>query len=126
VRAAVLGRPVGHSLSPLLHRAAYAALDLADWSYDALDIGAEDLPVLLAGLGEEWRGFSVTMPCKQAAVDVADVVATLRDRPGSQHVVITGRDAHPDLVDLADLVTDMTKVKHPMDAGRKGQQGIEW
>ena len=53
-------------------------------------------------------------------------VATLRDRPGNQHVVITGRDAHPDLIELADLVTDMTKVKHPMDAGRKGQQGIEW
>ncbi|MGY1707179.1 shikimate dehydrogenase [Geodermatophilus sp. SYSU D00697] len=76
-RAAVLGRPVGHSLSPLLHRAAYAALGLTDWTYDALDIGAEDLPVLLAGLGEEWRGFSVTMPCKQAAVDAADVVDPL-------------------------------------------------
>ena len=50
-RAAVLGRPVAHSLSPVLHRAAYAALGLTDWTYDALDIGAEDLPVLLAGLG---------------------------------------------------------------------------
>jgi len=76
-RAAVLGRPVAHSLSPVLHRAAYAALGLPDWTYDALDIGAEDLPVLLAGLGEEWAGFSVTMPCKQAAVDVADVVEPL-------------------------------------------------
>ena len=76
-RAAVLGRPVSHSLSPLLHRAAYAALGLTDWTYDALDIGADDLPVLLAGLGQEWRGFSVTMPCKQAAVDVADVVEPL-------------------------------------------------
>jgi len=76
-RAAVLGRPVGHSLSPRLHRAAYAALGLTDWSYDALDIGAEDLPVLLAGLGPEWRGFSVTMPCKQAAVAVADEVDPL-------------------------------------------------
>lgn len=76
-RAAVLGRPVAHSLSPLLHRAAYAALGLDDWRYDALDVGAEDLPDLLAGLGEEWRGFSVTMPCKQAAVDVADVVEPL-------------------------------------------------
>lgn len=76
-RAAVLGRPVSHSLSPVLHRAAYAALGLTDWTYDALDIGAEDLPVLLAGLGEEWRGFSVTMPCKQAAVEVADVVEPL-------------------------------------------------
>ncbi|SDO55712.1 shikimate dehydrogenase [Geodermatophilus sp. DSM 45219] len=77
MRAAVLGRPVGHSLSPLLHRAAYAALGLTDWTYDALDIGAEDLPVLLAGLGGEWRGFSVTMPCKQAAADVADEVEPL-------------------------------------------------
>ncbi len=77
MRAAVLGRPVGHSLSPLLHRAAYAALGLTDWTYDALDVGADDLPVLLAGLGEEWRGFSVTMPCKQAAADVADVVEPL-------------------------------------------------
>ncbi len=77
MRAAVLGRPVSHSLSPILHRAAYAALGLTDWTYDALDIGAEDLPVLLAGLGEEWRGFSVTMPCKQAAVDAADLVEPL-------------------------------------------------
>lgn len=77
MRAAVLGRPVAHSLSPVLHRAAYAALGLTDWTYDALDIGEEDLPVLLAGLGEEWRGFSVTMPCKQAAVDVADLVEPL-------------------------------------------------
>ncbi len=77
MRAAVLGRPVSHSLSPLLHRAAYAALGLDDWTYDALDVGAEDLPELVAGLGDEWRGFSVTMPCKQAAVDVADVVEPL-------------------------------------------------
>src|SRR3712207_9033815 len=77
MRAAVLGRPVAHSLSPVLHRAAYAALGLDDWTYDALDIGAEDLPVLLAGLGEEWRGFSVTMPCKQAAADGADVLEPL-------------------------------------------------
>ncbi|MCZ2856942.1 shikimate dehydrogenase [Blastococcus sp. VKM Ac-2987] len=76
-RAAVLGRPVTHSLSPLLHRAAYAALGLDDWTYDALDVGSADVPVLLAGLGEEWRGFSVTMPCKQAAVEAADVVEPL-------------------------------------------------
>ena len=67
-----------------------------------------------------------TYPMKWGWVDVADVVATLRDRPGTQHVVITGRDAHPDLLAAADLVTEMTKVKHPMDAGRKGQAGIEW
>jgi cob(I)alamin adenosyltransferase len=67
-----------------------------------------------------------TYPMKWGWVDVADVVKTLADRPGTQHVVVTGRDAAPELVDLADLVTEMSKVKHPMDAGRKGQQGIEW
>ena len=75
MRAAVLGRPVAHSLSPLLHRAAYAALGLDDWTYDALDVGAGDL-LLLAGLGPS-GGVSVTMPCKQAAVDVADLVELL-------------------------------------------------
>ncbi|MFI0942522.1 cob(I)yrinic acid a,c-diamide adenosyltransferase [Streptomyces sp. NPDC021020] len=59
-------------------------------------------------------------------VDTAEVVAVLRERPGSQHVVITGRNAPAELVATADLVTDMTKVKHPMDAGQKGQRGIEW
>jgi cob(I)alamin adenosyltransferase len=59
-------------------------------------------------------------------VDTAEVVAVLRDRPGGQHVVITGRNAPAALVDAADLVTDMSKVKHPMDAGQKGQKGIEW
>ncbi|MFI0721316.1 cob(I)yrinic acid a,c-diamide adenosyltransferase [Streptomyces sp. NPDC021224] len=59
-------------------------------------------------------------------VDTAEVVAVLRERPGTQHVVITGRNAPAELVAAADLVTDMTKVKHPMDAGQKGQRGIEW
>ncbi|WTW92888.1 cob(I)yrinic acid a,c-diamide adenosyltransferase [Streptomycetaceae bacterium NBC_01309] len=67
-----------------------------------------------------------TYPIKWGWVDVADVVDALASRPGRQHVVITGRDAHPDLVAHADLVTEMTKVKHPMDAGQKGQKGIEW
>ncbi len=67
-----------------------------------------------------------TYPLKWGWIDVDEVVDTLLARPGSQHVVITGRDAPPRLVDGADLVTEMTKVKHPMDAGRKGQKGIEW
>ncbi|RNF95494.1 cob(I)yrinic acid a,c-diamide adenosyltransferase [Streptomyces botrytidirepellens] len=59
-------------------------------------------------------------------VDPEEVVSVLRDRPGTQHVVITGRNAPAPLVDFADLVTDMSKVKHPMDTGQKGQRGIEW
>jgi len=67
-----------------------------------------------------------TYPMAWGWVDVDDVVQALRDRPGTQHVVITGRRADPRLVEAADLVLEMTKVKHPMDAGQKGQKGIEW
>jgi cob(I)alamin adenosyltransferase len=67
-----------------------------------------------------------TYPMKWGWVDVDDVVATLADRPGRQHVIITGRDADPRVVEAADLVVQMTKIKHPMDAGQKGQRGIEW
>ncbi|KAB7758079.1 MULTISPECIES: cob(I)yrinic acid a,c-diamide adenosyltransferase [Mycobacteriaceae] len=67
-----------------------------------------------------------TYPLKWGWLDIDEVVTTLTERPGTQHVVITGRDAPPQLLDAADLVTEMTKVKHPMDAGRKGQRGIEW
>ena len=67
-----------------------------------------------------------TYPMTWGWVDVDEVVQVLRDRPGDQHVVITGRGAHPALVEAADLVMETTKVKHPMDAGQKGQRGIEW
>jgi cob(I)alamin adenosyltransferase len=67
-----------------------------------------------------------TYPLKWGWVSVDEVVETLAKRPGHQHVVITGRDAPPALVDAADLVVEMTKIKHPMDAGQKGQRGVEW
>ncbi len=69
-RAAVLGSPVAHSLSPAMHRAAYLALGL-DWRYDAIDCDAELLPGLVAAMDEKWAGLSVTMPGKQAAAAVA-------------------------------------------------------
>jgi len=67
-----------------------------------------------------------TYPVHWGWVDVDDIVETLAHRPGFQHVVITGRRADPRLIEAADLVTEMGKVKHPMDAGQKGQKGIEW
>jgi cob(I)alamin adenosyltransferase len=78
--------------------------------------GAHDLYVL-----DEF-----TYPINWGWVDIDDVVETLAHRPDGQHVVITGRRADPKLIAAADLVTEMTKVKHPMDAGQKGQRGIEW
>ena len=67
-----------------------------------------------------------TYPINWGWVDVDDVVRTLAERPGSQHVIITGRRADPKLVEIAGLVTEMTKIKHPFDDGQKGQRGIEW
>jgi cob(I)alamin adenosyltransferase len=67
-----------------------------------------------------------TYPVKWGWIDVDDVVTALVDRPGRQHVVMTGRDADPKLIEIANLVTEMTKVKHPFDEGQKGQRGVEW
>ncbi len=70
-RAAVLGSPVEHSLSPALHEAGYAATGLAGWSYSRIDCDAARLPGLVTSSGPEWAGFSVTMPGKAAAAAVA-------------------------------------------------------
>jgi cob(I)alamin adenosyltransferase len=96
----------------------HAANALEGWEQVKRDLAAEtyDFYVL-----DEF-----TYPMKWGWVSVDDVVATLADRPGHQHVVITGRDADPRLVEAADLVMQTTKVKHPMDVGQKGQRGIEW
>jgi cob(I)alamin adenosyltransferase len=88
------------------------------WEQIKRDLAAETYTLLVLD--------EFTYPMKWGWVDVDDVVATLRDRPGYQHVVITGRDADSRLIEVADLVTQMTKIKHPMDAGQKGQRGIEW
>ncbi|MDQ3989906.1 MAG: cob(I)yrinic acid a,c-diamide adenosyltransferase [Actinomycetota bacterium] len=65
-------------------------------------------------------------PLRWGWVNTDEVLATLAARPGRQHVVITGRCAPPALLEAADLAVEMTKIKHPMDAGQKGQRGIEW
>lgn len=67
-----------------------------------------------------------TYPMKFGWVDTAEVVEFLTNRPGFQHVIVTGRDAPEELVRAADLVSEVGKVKHPMDEGHKGQKGIEW
>ena len=61
-KAAVLGSPIAHSKSPLLHLAAYAALGLSDWTYERIECTGEQLPALVDSLGPEWIGLSVTMP----------------------------------------------------------------
>ncbi|MFJ4615737.1 shikimate dehydrogenase [Streptomyces griseus] len=74
-RAAVLGSPIAHSLSPVLHRAAYAELGLDDWSYDRFEVDEAALPGFVAGLDASWAGLSLTMPLKRAIIPLLDEIS---------------------------------------------------
>ncbi|MFD4635539.1 shikimate dehydrogenase [Streptomyces sp. NPDC058284] len=74
-RAAVLGSPIAHSLSPVLHRAAYEELGLSDWSYDRFEIDEAALPAFIGELGPEWAGLSLTMPLKRAIIPLLDEIS---------------------------------------------------
>ncbi|MEU9119186.1 shikimate dehydrogenase [Streptomyces sp. NPDC048506] len=73
-RAAVLGSPIAHSLSPALHRAAYAELGLGGWTYDRFEVDEAGLPGFIAELGPEWAGLSLTMPLKRAVIPLLDEI----------------------------------------------------
>jgi shikimate dehydrogenase len=88
VKAAVLGSPVAHSLSPVLHSAGYAELGLADWSYGRFELQAADLSGFVAGLDDEWRGLSLTMPLKEACLEVAAEVTPLALRAGAGNTLV--------------------------------------
>lgn len=106
MRAAVLGSPIGHSLSPALHAAGYAALGLADWSYDRFELQAADLPGFVAGLGPEWRGLSLTMPLKEACLQVAAEVTPLARLAGAGNTLVRRGDSSwlADNTDVGGLV----------------------
>ncbi|MFI6422341.1 shikimate dehydrogenase [Streptomyces sp. NPDC050842] len=74
-RAAVLGSPIAHSLSPVLHRAAYAELDLDDWSYDRFEVDEAGLPGFVGELDDAWAGLSLTMPLKRAIIPLLDEIS---------------------------------------------------
>jgi shikimate dehydrogenase len=88
MRAAVLGSPIAHSLSPALHTAAYAALGLAGWHYGRHECDEAGLPGFVAGLGPEWAGLSLTMPLKRVALEVADEVAPLAAATGAANTLV--------------------------------------
>lgn len=96
-RAAVIGSPVSHSLSPVLHRAAYAGLGLDDWSYERLETAPPQLLGLLADLaapaqgGPAWAGLSVTMPHKQTLLAHLDVIDPLAEAVGAVNTVVAQR-----------------------------------
>lgn len=92
LNAAVLGRPVAHSLSPVLHEAGYRARGLTQWRYAAHDVGADDLAGFVAGLDETWRGLSLTMPLKEVALGVADTVGETARLTRAVNTLVRTRD----------------------------------
>ncbi|MGW8888156.1 shikimate dehydrogenase [Streptomyces sp. NPDC055749] len=89
-RAAVLGSPIAHSLSPVLHRAAYAELGLDDWSYDRFEVDEAALPGFVEGLDRSWAGLSLTMPLKRAIIPLLDEIsATAASVEAVNTVVLT-------------------------------------
>jgi shikimate 5-dehydrogenase len=110
MKAAVLGSPVAHSLSPVLHRAAYAELGLVGWSYQAVECDEERLPGLLAGCGPEWAGLSLTMPLKRAVLPLLDSAGPLVAQVGAANTVVfsAGRKLGHN-TDVPGMVTALTE-----------------
>src|SRR3954453_16390356 len=86
-RCAVLGTPIEHSLSPVLHRAAYRELGV-DWSYDAVQLTEPGLEEFLEGLDDSWRGLSLTMPLKRAVVPLLDEVSEIVSLAGAANTLL--------------------------------------
>ena len=87
-RAAVLGHPIAHSLSPVLHRAAYRALGLGDWQYGRQDVQEAELAEVVASLDHHWVGLSLTMPLKHAIIPMLDHVEPLAEVVGAVNTVL--------------------------------------
>lgn len=118
MHAAVIGDPVAHSLSPVLHHAAYRYLGLADWAYSAIRVPAGGLATFMTQLpAAEWAGVSVTMPHKTAAAQWASHRSELVDYLGVANTLIpsaTGWQAHN--TDVAGLVACFAQARRPVSA----------
>lgn len=115
--AAVLGSPIAHSLSPVLHRAAYAALGLADWRYDAVKCDAVGLPGLLAEVraDPEWAGLSLTMPLKTAVLPLLDGLSDVAGTVGAVNTVLPrGVWLSGDNTDVTGLATALAELGRPV------------
>ena len=91
MRCAVLGSPIAHSLSPVMHRAAYAELGL-DWMYDAVEVDEEGLEGFLDDLTDDWRGLSLTMPLKRVALDLVAKSSAVAKAVGSANTILLDGD----------------------------------
>lgn len=102
--AAVIGSPIEHSLSPVIHRAAWAQIGIDGWEYRRLEQDADSLPRFIGGLGGDCAGLSVTMPCKQAVMPLLDAIDPLASAVGAVNTVV------PSSGILAGFNTDVTGI----------------
>ncbi|HEY9371816.1 shikimate dehydrogenase [Streptomyces sp.] len=105
-RAAVLGSPIAHSLSPVLHRTAYAELGLDDWSYGRFEIDEAALPGFVAELDETWAGLSLTMPLKRAIIPLLDEISETAASVEAVNTVVLREDGkrYGDNTDIPGMV----------------------
>lgn len=104
MRAAVLGSPISHSLSPVLHRAAYQQLGL-DHTYDAIEISELQLVNFVRTCDSSWLGLSLTMPLKEVAFEVADKASAISHMTGSINTLVFGDRITADNTDVYGLAT---------------------
>ena len=110
MKAAVLGSPIAHSLSPVLHHAGYAALGLDGWTYTAIECAEAGLPALIASCGSGWAGLSLTMPLKRAVLPLLDTVDPVAaDTGGANTVVFGGNRRHGYNTDVAGMVAALAE-----------------
>jgi shikimate dehydrogenase len=110
VRAAVLGSPIAHSLSPVLHTAAYAAAGLDGWTYTAIECDEAALPCLIASCDTRWAGLSLTMPLKRAVLPLLDRTEPLAAEVGGANTVIfAGGKRHGYNTDVPGMVTALAE-----------------
>ncbi len=95
----MLGDPIAHSLSPVLHRAGYAATGL-HWEYDAHRVVAGGLSAFLAGLDADWRGLALTMPLKREAVGLVDALSDTARLAGAANTLLLGETVVGDNTDV--------------------------
>src|SRR5262252_1994915 len=118
MKAAVLGAPIAHSLSPVLHRAAYRALGLTGWSYLAIECDTARLPAVLDGCGPGWAGLSLTMPLKRAVLPLLDHIDPLAREVGAANTVMfTGGRRHGHNTDVPGMIAALA------EAGATGLSG---
>jgi shikimate dehydrogenase len=105
-RAGVFGKPIAHSLSPVIHTAGYLATGLDDWTYQAVECAEAELPDRVAGLGPEWVGLSLTMPLKEVALSVASSVGPVAAAVGAANTLVRQPDGtwHADNTDVPGMV----------------------